>query len=235
MSLIIAILAQVDDDKNTKLAAAYTEAIEKSGGVPLIFPYTEDEETVDRLTELCDGFLFSGGADIEPSLYGEQRSPHCGESQGYRDSLELRVFAKVFEAGKPIMGICRGAQLINVALGGTLYQDIPTELDTKIPHSQSEGKNMPSHSVVIKHGTPLYGIVGKSQMPANSFHHQALKHLGKGLSVMAESIDGVIEAVYHTGARYLRAYQWHPERLYESSTENKVLFDDFLNAVRKTK
>lgn len=232
---IIAILAQVDNEKNTKLASTYTEAIEKSGGVPLIFPYTEDEKTLDSLIELCDGFLFSGGADIEPSLYGEQRSPFCDASQSYRDSLELRVFAKVFEARKSIMGICRGIQLINVALGGSLYQDIPSEYQTGILHRQTEPNDMPSHSVLIESETPLYALVGKDSMPSNSFHHQALKRLGKGLEVMATSEDGMVEAVYLKGYPYLRAYQWHPERLYGTSAENKSLFDDFINAAEQSK
>ena len=229
---IIAILAQIDDEKNTKLADAYTDAIESAGGVPIIFPYSENEKTIDALVELCDGFLFSGGSDIEPEFYGEQRSAFCDASQIYRDKLELCVFRKAFAAGKPIMGICRGLQLINVALGGTLYQDIPSEYETEITHRQTEAKNMPSHSVNVKEETPL-AAVACGNMVANSFHHQALKRLGEGLAVMATSDDGLIEAVYHTDYPYLRAYQWHPERLWRINAENKMLFDDFIKATTK--
>lgn len=227
---IIAILAQVDDEKNTKLAAAYTEAIEGCGGLPLIFPYTDNADTLDALVKLCDGFLFSGGADIEPEFYGAKRSPLCDTSQLYRDKLELEVFRKVFATGKPIMGICRGIQLINVALGGTLCQDIPSEYKTSISHRQTEAKNMPSHSVAVKEGTPLSGLVNKVQITANSFHHQALKDIGKGLRVMAVAEDGIIEAVYHADYPYLRAYQWHPERLWKTDADNKKLFEDFIKA-----
>ena len=230
---IIAILAQIDDEKNTKLASAYTEAIEGCGGVPLIFPYTENEDTVDALVKLCDGFLFSGGTDIDPSAYGEQRSPSCNVSEVYRDRLELAVFRKAFAAGKPIMGICRGIQLINVALGGTLYQDIPSEYETNLVHRQTEAKNMPSHSAFAEAGAPLEVLVRKTRITANSFHHQALKNLGKGLGVMAVAEDGIIEAVYHTEHPYLRAYQWHPERLWKTDADNKILFEDFIKAASK--
>ena len=229
---IIAILSQVDNEKNTKLASSYTEAIENAGGIPIIFPYSENEETIDKLVKICDGFLFSGGADIEPELYGEKKSAFCDASQSYRDKLELCVFRKAFAAGKPIMGICRGIQLINVALGGTLYQDIPSEYKTEVTHRQTEAQNMPSHSVAIEEGTPL-SIIAGGNMAANSFHHQALKHLGDGLAVMATADDGLIEAVYHTEYPYLRAYQWHPERLWKINRENKMLFDDFIEATEK--
>ena len=232
---IIAILSQVDDEKNIKLAAPYVEAVESCGGLPIIFPFTECEKTIDSLIELCDGFLFSGGADIEPELYGEKKSEFCESVQIYRDKLELAVFRKVFASGKPIMGICRGAQLINVALGGTLYQDIPTEYKTSVAHRQTEAKDMPSHSVLVKSATPLAELAGGERMLANSFHHQALKRLGEGIEVMAESDDGIVEAVYRKDYPYLRAYQWHPERLFLIDTENKMLFEDFIKAANKSK
>lgn len=115
-----------------------------------------------------------------------------------------------------------------MALGGTLYQDIPSEIKTTLPHRQTEPKDAPSHEVQLLDGAPLKALTGKNRIPANSFHHQAIKRLGEGLRVMAVADDGVIEAVYHTGDRYLRAYQWHPERLYDSDEDNRLLFDDFI-------
>ena len=139
---------------------------------------------------------------------------------------------RVLAAQKPILVICRGAQLVNVALGGTLYQDIPTEMQTTLLHRQSEPKFSPSHAVRVIEHTPLMELVGKEWLEANSFHHQAIKHLGKGLAVMAVAEDGIIEAVYATGASYLRAYQWHPERLYDTHWQHRLVFDDFINACR---
>ena len=115
--------------------------------------------------------------------------------------------------GQPIMGICRGCQLINVAMDGTLYQDIPSELNTNILHKQTEPKNQPSHSVTIKRGTPLFELIGNDKMTANSFHHQAVKQMGKDLKSMAVADDGIIETLYCESEQYIRAYQWHPERL----------------------
>jgi putative glutamine amidotransferase len=131
------------------------------------------------------------------------------------------------ETEKPVLGICRGAQLINIALGGTLYQDLPTELPTEISHRQTEPKFSPAHSVKILADTPLYDLVQKDRMTANSFHHQAVKTLGKGLELMALADDGVVEAFYLPGERYLRAYQWHPERLFAIDSDNRLLFEDF--------
>ena len=148
----------------------------------------------------------------------------------YRDELEFKVFQRAIDTSKPILAICRGAQLVNVALDGTLYQDIPSELHTRISHRQSEPKFSPSHDVRIIVDTPLYEMMKTEQIKANSFHHQAIKTLGKGLEVMALADDGIVEAFYSTGEQYLRAYQWHPERLYETDIYNRRIFDDFIES-----
>lgn len=230
MKPIIGILAGIDNDRITKLQSTYTVAIEKSGGVPIILPYIENEKTFEAFAAHCDGFLFSGGGDVDPKHYGEERKETCGGSEPYRDAHELAMFKKIAETSKPILAICRGIQLVNVALGGTLYQDIPTEKPSDIPHRQTEPKDLPSHSVTVKEDTPLFKLIGKTSMNGNSFHHQAVKDLGNGLSVMATTDDGIIEAVYLKGEQYLRAYQWHPERLCNTDTDNKLIFDDFINA-----
>ena len=232
---VIAILGTVDDDKTVTLLNTYARAIEASGGLPFIIPYTESEAQIKEYVTRCDGVLFSGGCDIEPKKFGEETLPTCGNIQLYRDSLELAFFKEAFKAKKPILGICRGSQLINVALGGTLYQDIPTMIPSEIPHRQKEARSLPSHSVKILSDTPLMELIGKERMVANSFHHQAIKALGDGLEVMALADDGIIEAIYHTDYSYLIAYQWHPERLCESNEDNRRIFDDFISASRKTR
>ena len=139
------------------------------------------------------------------------------------------VIAEV-NKGKPLLGICRGAQLINVALGGSLYQDIPSEYKTEIAHRQGEEKMEYSHSVTVLENTPLAALVGEGELPANSFHHQAAKRLGNGLLPMAYAADGIVEAMYFPAHTYLRAYQWHPERLCERDEKNKALFSEFITA-----
>ena len=233
MNPIIGILGEVDDASTVTIQDTYIKAIEKSGGVPLIFPYVENRETMEQMVALCHGLLFSGGADIAPKYYGEVKKEACGAIQPHRDTLELMAFQVAVEAKKPVLAICRGIQLVNVALGGTLYQDIPSEMETPIAHRQKEPRFSCSHQVNVVENSPLHALTGALRIPANSFHHQAIKKLGKGLAVMATADDGIIEAVYSQTEPYLRAYQWHPERLYETEGSSKRILEDFVAACRR--
>ena len=235
MATLIGLLAEVTDERDSALLYPYAKSIERAGGVPLLLPYVEDAEAVSAFVRLCDGFFFTGGADISPSRYGEDTKPTCGAVQLFRDDLEFRVLDEVLRTSKPILAVCRGAQVVNAALGGTLYQDLPTECPSELLHRQVEERFTPSHEVAILEGTPLYDLVGAARMQANSFHHQAVKALGEGLCVMAEADDGVIEAFYLEGERYLRAYQWHPERLAHTNGDNHRIFEDFVSACRAGK
>ena len=232
MRPIIGVLAEIDNELNTRVQNPYIHAIEMSGGIPVLFPYVDEDETIERLVNICNGFFFTGGVDIDPWRYGEEPSENLGTLQESRDDFEFRVFQRVIKTSKPILAICRGAQLINVALGGTLYQDIPSEIDTKIAHKQSEPKFSPSHDVKIIVDTPLHGMMQTEQIKANSFHHQAIKRLGKGLEIMAVAEDGIVEAVYLPKSQYGRAYQWHPERLFETDMHNRMIFEDFIRACK---
>ena len=235
MKPIIGILAEVEDNRYSGVRNAYVSAIECAGGLPLLIPYVTDEATISEYVSLSDGIFFTGGADIDPSIYGEMPSPDLGKLQKRRDELEIRIFSEAIKTRVPILGICRGMQMINAALGGTLFQDIPTEYDTPIKHKQIEGDFEPSHSVNITEGTPLAALVEKKRMCANSFHHQAIKTLGAGLHVSAHADDGMIEAVYLDEERYLRAYQWHPERLNKTDSDNRKIFEDFISAAKEYK
>jgi len=228
----IGVLGEVDDGCAARIRHAYVKSIEKSGGVPVVIPYSGSEEALRAAISLCDGVLFSGGVDIDPERYGEMKTEACGEVQPLRDELELTAFRLIKEAKKPALAICRGMQLVNVALGGTLYQDLPTQKPSAVLHNQAEPKDAPSHSVRIYKDTPLYEIINKTEMRANSFHHQAIKALAPSLSVMAEAEDGAIEAVFYDGDWWLRAYQWHPERLSDIDEGNAEIFTDFINACK---
>ena len=223
----IGIITNIEDDLTLSMVGTYGKAIEQSGGLPLVLPYIESEALIDAFVNDCDGFLFTGGADVEPKHYGEEKKNDCGKCQPLRDKMEFAIFERVMLKNKPILAICRGLQMINVAMGGTLYQDVPTEFETSIHHVQLEARNDASHSVFVEKGTPLFTLVKKEVVTGNSFHHQAIKRLAVGLTVMARAEDGIIEAVYAPDKKYLRAYQWHPERLYQYS-DNKMLFDDFI-------
>lgn len=234
MAPIIGLTPIVDDEKKNALYSTYVDSINDAGGLAIILPYTDNESVLRGYAGLCDGFLFTGGVDVDPAIYGEDILPECGVIQKYRDSYELRLLSLVIESKKPAIFICRGAQVLNVGLGGTLYQDIETQYKTEIPHTQTQAKTEPSHDVNVLEDTPLYRLVGKTRMTANSFHHQSIKDLGRGLCVMATADDGIIEAVYSTGDAYLRAYQWHPERLARLSRDNNALFVDFIKAAKKS-
>ncbi len=232
---IIGILSGFNGNQDTIGKYTFSHIIEKYGGLPMFFPYLESDDTIIEFASICDGFLFTGGCDVDPKYYGEEASPLCGAPQQSRDKLEFQVFQLAYRDNKPIIGVCRGSQVINVAMGGSLYQDIPSELNTEIAHKQAEPSHLPSHSVGIKKGTPLYELIGEEQIQVNSTHHQCVKKLGKGLEVMAMSQDGVVEATYFTESTYIRAYQWHPELLYKSFDHHGLLFMDFVKACRENK
>lgn len=233
MKPIIAVLADVEDDKSISLVYTYTPALEALGSLPVVIPYTESEELILSYLELCDGVLFTGGDDICPSHYGKEPSRHLGKLQPNRDKLELAFFKAAAEADKPILAICRGAQLVNVALGGTLIQDIPTEAPSGILHRQSEGKFDYSHEVNVLADTPLAELMGAERIRVNSFHHQAIDALAPSLSVSALADDGIIEAAYMRDKYYVRIYQWHPERLWDKDSYNKAVFTDFIRACKE--
>jgi len=226
MSKIIGIFPSVDKTKNSTAIYHYVCSIEKAGGTPIVLPYCETESVLDNFVRLCDGFCFAGGSDINPARYGEEKKETCGDIIEPRDDFDFRAFNKILKTDKPILGICRGAQLINVALGGTLYQDIPSEIHTTINHRQTEADDFRSHEVEILSGTPLAELLCENHIPVNSFHHQAAKKLGDGLVPMARAEDGIIEASYLPSHRYLRAIQWHPERLYDEFSG--MIFKDFV-------
>ncbi|MBE6895998.1 MAG: gamma-glutamyl-gamma-aminobutyrate hydrolase family protein [Ruminococcaceae bacterium] len=232
MKPIIGILAEIDDEKTVKIQDTYVKTVECLGGIPIVIPYTDNESTLTKFTDICDGFIFTGGADVDPKHYGEEKKETCGVIQQYRDDLELRIFNVIIKKQKPIIAICRGIQIVNVALGGTLYQDIPTEKPSDIFHQQKEPKFAMSHDVEILKGTPLHSLIGAERMQANSFHHQAIKTLGKDLEIMATADDGIIEAVYLKSDRYLRAYQWHPERIWAEDELNRRIFEDFISVCK---
>ncbi len=173
---------------------------------PAILPVVSSKRIIKEYGGLYDGFIFTGGDDVEPSFYGEERLPCCGESELCRDEFELALLHELIRLDKPVFGICRGIQVMNVALGGTLWQDFASQL-TGIPHV--EDKENPVHQ--IRTSGFLRKLSGGDEILTNSYHHQSLKALGKELSVCAVSNDGIVEAAEVVGMRYYKAVQWHPE------------------------
>lgn len=205
---------------------SYCHSIVNSGGLPVLLPPVEEDEHIEWLLESCDGFLFTGGIDIHPKYFGEEIWNNTVEINDKRDKVELKLIKRLIEENKPILAICRGIQVLNVALGGTLYQDLPTQLN--LIHRQKEPGLEWGHGVNIVENTPFYNLFKKKRIKTNTSHHQSIKDLGEGLSLMATADDGVVEAVYMPNKKYVIGVQWHPESLSHISKDHKAIFDDFI-------
>jgi putative glutamine amidotransferase len=194
----------------------YIDALVAAGGVPLIIPPLADEHMLLALYERADALLLSGGEDIEPARYGEPSHAALQQVNPLRDTVELLLTRRALEDGKPLLGICRGIQIINVACGGTLYQDIPTLLPSTIDHNASKQHPHWSplvHDLHLEGDSQLAELLGTTCLATNSLHHQAVKDIGTGLRVVGHAPDGVIEALEGTGSSFVVGVQCHPEVL----------------------
>ncbi len=236
MPPLIAIVAHTDTTRSGHYAltipTAYIDAIEQTGGLPHILPYTANLELLPRLTQGVDGFIFPGGFDLDPSFFHETPVPQLGRVDRDLDIHQLAVFDLALKMKVPILGICRGAQVINVALGGSLYQDINTQADPPVlTHMQPELHFGTDHSVDLVPGSRLHRLFGAKTM-VNSRHHQSVKTPGQGLDVTARSSDGIIEALEHQNLP-IDLIQWHPELMLKTDRAMAPLFDAFLEKCRR--
>lgn len=212
----------------TFLNEDYTKSIELSGGIPVIIPPTDSVEVLKRYLEICDGFVIAGGKDVHPLVYGTQPNSKCMDFDKGVDEGHVKLINLAVEADKPVLGICRGAQLLNVACGGTLYQDIDAEAPFETQgHRFTFLGSDEIHDIKIEDDTILNGLYG-SGIRVNSIHHQSIKDLGKGLVVSAVSNDGIIEGVEMPDKKFVLGVQWHPEMMFEVSDDMKRLFSSFV-------
>ena len=186
-------------------------------------------EEISAVTQ-CHGLLIPGGDDVDPKLYGQEKSEKCGPKNPLRDQLDPALLKAFLPTGKPIIGICRGMQMLNVHLGGTLHQDIK-DLQ-KLCHQGSVWKARPSHGVFVEADSKLRKILSKDRLAVNSIHHQAVDVLGRGLKVVARSEDGIPEAVELEGHPFCLAVQWHPEILFRKCPESRAILQAFVDACR---
>ncbi len=233
MKPIIGVMPLWDDEKESIwMLPGYIEGIKEAGGLPFIFPMTDDEDGIEQLCNMCDGFLFTGGHDVSTDLYLEDPVPGMVDSCRARDDMELKVLDIAVKQDKAVLGICRGIQFINAALGGTLYQDLPSQRPSTVEHHMTAPYDRPVHKVRIIKDTPLYELIGLDELGVNSYHHQAVKVLSSRLSAMAESEDGLTEAVYMPGKKYIWAIQWHPEFSYKVDANSRKIFKSFADACK---
>ena len=203
----------------------YITAVQRAGGLPLLFPLLDSEEAWKAMIDKVDGVIFSGGEDIDPKHFGEELHPDCGTIIPERDAQELFGYKYLLTTGKPFLAICRGIQLMNVAEGGTLYQDIPAQLPhITIRHSQPATADS-AHQADILPGTLLHSLVGADRVPVNSRHHQVVKDVAPGLRVSALSEDGLVEGLEFENGYPGIGTQWHPENLSKRREDMQSLFN----------
>ena len=212
---------------------AYVQAVERAGARALLVPPSEDgvEETVDAL----DGLLLSGGADLDPENYGADPHPETAGLRPERDRAELALLDAALARDMPVLAVCRGLQVLNVALGGSLYQDVGTDPGTQVLHSQTEPRDQPTHKVKVTPGSRLAETLGADELEVNSMHHQAIKRLGRGLTAVAWAPDQIVEgAELGDPARFVLGVQWHPEEQVGHSEPARRLFAALVAAARKS-
>ncbi len=212
------------------LGLRYLEAIEAAGGVPMVIPPL-GADAVDALVDGLAGVCLSGRPDIHPTAYGAAPHPRLGPTEVELDSFELDLLAAAERCGLPVLAICRGAQMVNVARGGTLHQHLPDEIGQEIEHRQTMPTHVPTHSVAVASGSRLEDIVGGGVLMVNSFHHQSVLALGEGLTSTAWVTDGTIEAFEGADDRFLVGVQWHAEGL-TGLARHAALFRAFVRASR---
>lgn len=205
----------------------YTEAVLKAKGTPIILPVTVIDEVIDDYIKICDGFIFTGGKDIAPMYYDEEPRPLCKSTSALLDEYQLALFHKVISAKKPFLAICRGIQLMNVALGGTLYQDISEYSKNILKHDQESDDGDVTHSVSFTHDSKLYSLLG-DMIYINSYHHQSLNKIANDIKVVGKAQDGIVEAAEMIDYPFGIGVQWHPEKMLTKSDEMLVLFEELI-------
>lgn len=226
MAPIIGITGNYRQETNEySVRKEYISAIENAGGFPIFLTPTSEIPT------FLDGIVMSGGGDIDPVYYHEEPIPQCGKITPTRDRYELILSQFALESYIPILGICRGMQVLNVADGGTLHQDMYTQTNTKIMHEQKAPSDHPVHNVTLEKDSVLYQIYNRKEIRVNSFHHQCVKTAGTGFRVIADCVDGAIEAIEHKNHPFAVGVQWHPEYL----KEHDVLFKYFVEQAENRK
>ena len=218
------------------MGRSYVEELRKVGGVPWVIPLIpHDEDTLDEIFSRLNGVFVTGGVDVDPTRYGEAKSPLCGTIDPDRDAVELLLLKYAMAHELPVLAVCRGIQILNVMGGGTLYQDVSAMVPAALKHDYFPTPEQPSrkylaHDITVKAGSKLGRILGDGVVPVNSMHHQAIKDLAPGLAATAFAPDGIIEGVEGTGDQYVIAVQWHPEELTDTQPGMKRLFTTFIDA-----
>jgi putative glutamine amidotransferase len=222
---------KTDQEPTFSLASRYCDAIQNAGGLPIIIPHSQSRTQIRHIMQRVDGLLISGGGfDIDPSYYGEQPITQLGKIKAQRTFTEMESIALGLQRDLPMLGICGGAQAINVALGGSLYQDIATQ----VPNAQEHQRNHSNgHIIELLCGTLLHKIFNHQRIKVNTTHHQAIRNPGKGLVINATAPDGLIEGIESTKHSFVLGVQWHPEVLAQRSPAHRKIFSSFISICKR--
>lgn len=210
----------------------YVDSVVQNGGIPYIIPFNEDEEVIKEQLLNVEGLILSGGHDVDPHNYGEEPEQKLGDIWPERDKFDMTLLKLAEENHIPVLGICRGMQIINVAHGGTLYQDLSYRKEKTLKHSQGQTPTLLTHTVEMDKESKLAGILGEEKFQTNSFHHQLIKDVAPDLKVAAHAVDGVVEALENDDASVI-AVQWHPEMLHRVVPYQNNLFKHIIENAKK--
>lgn len=213
------------------ISEMYVKAVIAAGGAPVLLPITGNKEAVEAMAALCDGIILSGGVDIHPRHYHEDILSVCGDFDVFRDDFEYKLLDAAIKKQVPILGICRGSQMLNVYFGGTLYQDLSLKENCRVMHMQKGSRGYPCHSLQVEPDTFLSNIYQSGDM-VNSYHHQAVKDLAQPFKLAATSSDGVVEA-FENKDMHIYAVQFHPEMMIENDDKAKAIFVQFVEGIEK--
>jgi putative glutamine amidotransferase len=219
-----------------ELRVPYVDAVTRAGGLPFILPYSEDSFCIESYLDRISGLVVTGGAfDIPPNAYGETPREGLGPLKPARTAFETELLRGALRRNLPVLGICGGMQLLNVALGGTLFQDIGRELRDARNHEQKHDRTQPQHPIDVKDGTLLADLLGRGQLMVNSTHHQSVRNIGENVVISAVAPDGVVEAIEARSYAFAVGVQWHPEMLIHSIPTHLGLYRGFVGKARETR
>lgn len=229
---LILVTAAYDYEKNiSSIKNAYCEALIEAGAAPVLLPVSLNNDLLDVYIDECDGLMVTGGPDVDAAYYGENNMLYNGEISPHRDYMELELIKRAVLNNKPVLGICRGMQVINVAMGGTLYQDIHEQIKVKelIKHSQNAPRWYTTHQIVIEKYSFMWEVFNAERVSVNSYHHQAAKDIAPDFKITASSEDGIVEAIEYSKSCFIVGVQWHPEDLWQKNPSHHQLFKKFIN------